>query len=61
MLYKSVSHDDVTRFLSHKDSGSKALWEQVKPVVRAVEKELDKEKGSLLVIYDLIILESLYR
>jgi len=55
MLDKAVSHDDVTRFLSQVDSGSKALWEQVKPVVRTAEKELDKQEAGLLVIDDSII------
>ncbi len=55
VLDQAVSHDDVTRFLSHLDSGSKALWEQVKPFVRTAEKELAKEEGGLLVIDDTII------
>ena len=55
MLDKAISHDDVTRFLSQLDSGSKALWEQVKPAVRAVEKELDKKEAGLLVLDDSII------
>ena len=55
MLDKAVSHADVTRFLSQVESGSKALWEQVKPFVRAAEKELDKQESSFLVIDDSII------
>lgn len=55
LLDKAVSHDDVTRFVSHLDSGSKALWEQVKPSVRAAEKELAKEEAGLLVLDDTII------
>jgi len=55
MLDQAVSHDDVTRFLSQVYSGSKALWEQVKPVVRAGEKELTPEEAGLLEIDDTII------
>lgn len=55
MLDKAVSHDDVTRFVSHLESGSKALWKQVKPFVRAAEKALDKQEAGLLVIDDSII------
>jgi len=55
MLDQAVSHDDVTRFVSQVDSGSKALWEQVKPAVRAAEKALDKAEVGLLVIEDTII------
>ena len=32
----AVSHDQVTRFLSREDYDSKTLWEQVKPMVRAI-------------------------
>jgi len=55
MLDKAVSHDDVTRFLGQVQSGSRALWEQVKPVVRAAEKELPQEEAGLLVVDDSII------
>ena len=55
MLDQGVSHDDVTRFLSQVESGSKALWEQVKPVIRAAEKELKEQEAGLLVIDDTII------
>jgi hypothetical protein len=55
LLDKAISHDDVTRFLSQVESGSKALWEQVKPSVRAAEKALDKQEVGLLVIDDSII------
>lgn len=55
MLDQAVSHDDVTRFLNHMNSGNKALWEQVKPVVRSAEKELSGQKTGLLVIDDTII------
>ena len=34
----AVSHDQVTRFLSREDYDSKTLWQQVKPVVRAMEQ-----------------------
>ena len=34
----AVSHDQVTRFLSRADYDSKTLWQQVKPVVRAIEQ-----------------------
>ena len=34
-----ISHDQVTRFLSQTDYTSKHLWQQVKSVVRAVERE----------------------
>ena len=34
----TVSHDQVTRFLSREDYDSKTLWEQVKPMVRAIEQ-----------------------
>lgn len=34
-----ISHDDVTRFLSRLDSSSKALWGEVKKVVRQIESD----------------------
>ena len=34
----AVSHDQVTRFLSREDYDSKTLWEQVKPMVHAMEQ-----------------------
>lgn len=55
MLNQAVSHDDVTRFLSHLDSGSAALWEQVKPSVRSAEKQLAVRETGLLIIDDSII------
>jgi hypothetical protein len=55
ILDKSISHDDVTRFLTDLATGSKALWEQVKPIVRAAEKELAPAEAGLLVIDDSII------
>lgn len=39
MIDGEVSHDQVTRLLSKSDYSSKQLWQQVKPVVRAVEQE----------------------
>lgn len=35
----AVSHDQVTRFLSQHDYGSKELWHYVKPYVRQVESD----------------------
>lgn len=55
MLDKAVSHDDVTRFLSHMDSGSHALWHQVKPIVRQVEKATPPEEQGCLLLDDSII------
>lgn len=55
MLDNAVSHDDVTRFLSHLESGSQALWHQVKPLVRQVEKTLGPQAQGSLVIDDTII------
>ncbi len=39
MVDGEVSHDNVTRFLSKSDYGSKDLWRTVKPTVRQVERE----------------------
>lgn len=55
MLGQAVSHDDVTRSIRGLDSGSRALWQQVKPMVRSAEKSLPEEEGGLLVIDDFII------
>ena len=55
MLDQAVSHDEVTRFLSHLDSGSPALWQQVKPLVRQVEKALLPEEQGCLLLDDSII------
>lgn len=55
LLDQAVSHDDVTRFVSQLESGSQALWEQVKPTVRAAEKELPGQEAGLLVIDDTIM------
>jgi len=53
MLGASISHDDVTRFIRDMDSGSQALWHQVKPLVRQLEKEADAE--GVLILDDFII------
>jgi len=39
MLDGEISHDQVTRFLSKKDYGSKELWSEVKKDVRAIESD----------------------
>jgi DDE superfamily endonuclease len=39
MVDGEVSHDQVTRFLSEREYGSKDLWLEVKRVVRQVEQE----------------------
>lgn len=39
MLDNSVSHDQITRFLSKQDFGSKDLWKIVKGSVRNLEKQ----------------------
>lgn len=38
-LCGELSHDQITRFLSGSDYGSKDLWQEVKPHVRAIENE----------------------
>ena len=55
MLDKAVSHDDVTRFVSSLDSGSQALWHQVKPLVGQVEKGLPPAEQGCLLLDDTII------
>ena len=55
MLDKAVSHDNVTRFIRDLDSGSQALWQQVKPLVREVEKSLSAAEEGLLLLDDFII------
>jgi DDE superfamily endonuclease len=47
MVDGNVSHDHVTRFLSHNEFTSKDLWLHVKPVVREVEKT-----GAGVLIFD---------
>jgi len=39
MMDNEVSHDQITRFLSKNEFGSKELWKQVKKIVREVESE----------------------
>lgn len=39
MLQGSVSHDQITRFLSEQEYGSKDLWRLVKPTIRQIETE----------------------
>ena len=39
MVAGDVSHDNVSRFLSNSEYGSKELWQKVKPTVRKVESE----------------------
>lgn len=39
MLNGSISHDQITRFLSADDYDSKNLWHLVKPTLRAVESD----------------------
>jgi hypothetical protein len=39
MLEGDVSHDQMTRFLSARESTSKDLWKQVKTTVRQIEQE----------------------
>ena len=39
LLAGQISHDQVTRFLSQAEYTSKALWHQVKSVVRTIERE----------------------
>jgi len=39
MMDNEVSHDQITRFLSKNEFGSKELWKQVKKTVREVESE----------------------
>jgi len=49
LLENVISHDDVTRFLTHCEHDSKALWKQVKGDVRRIESE-----HGLLVVDDSI-------
>ena len=39
LLEGTISHDQVTRFLSGDDYDSKTLWHQVKPMVRKIEND----------------------
>ena len=49
LLDDEISHDSVTRFLSSEPKTSAALWQVVKPLVRAVEQD-----GGVLIIDDSI-------
>jgi len=44
----SLSHDQITTFLAESDLDSKSLWLNVKPMVR----ELEKAKGTGVLIFD---------
>ena len=35
----AISHDQVTRFLSGADYDARTLWQQIKPLVRAIEQD----------------------
>ena len=39
MVSRTVSHDQVTQFLSHREYTSRDLWLQVKKTVREVEQD----------------------
>lgn len=54
LLDKLVSHDQITRFISTLETGSKELWKEVKSLVRAHETE----DGCL--IFDDTIIEKAY-
>lgn len=54
LLDKLVSHDQITRFISTLETGSKELWKEVKSLVRAHETE----DGYL--IFDDTIIEKAY-
>ena len=55
MLDGAISHDDVTRFMKNVDSGSQALWQQVKPLVRQVENSSPVEQQGCLLLDDCIV------
>lgn len=50
LLEGAVSHDQVTRFLSNGEYGSKELWREVKPFVRKAETE-----DGVLILDDTIV------
>jgi hypothetical protein len=52
----SLSHDQITTFLAESDLDSKSLWLNVKPMVR----ELEKAKGTGVLIFDDSIAEKPY-
>ena len=39
VMDNTIKHDQITRFLSQNNFGSKDLWKKVKPIVREVESE----------------------
>ena len=39
LLEGAISHDQVTRFLSRTDYDAKTLWQQIKPMVRAMQQD----------------------
>lgn len=39
LLAGALSHDQVTRFLSRTDYDAKTLWQQIKPMVRAMQED----------------------
>ena len=51
-----LSHDQITTFLAESDLDSKSLWLHVKPMVR----ELEKAKGTGVLIFDDSIAEKPY-
>lgn len=55
LLDDSLSHDDVTRFLTQLPSDSKALWQEVKPLVRQLEKHVSAQESGCLIVDDTII------
>ena len=50
VLEGDVSHDQVTRFLSSGEYGSKELWREVKPLIRQVETD-----AGVLILDDTIV------
>ncbi len=55
ILDGAISHDDVTRFVHTLPSGSQALWQQVKPVVRQVARAVGTSETGCLIVDDSII------
>ena len=51
-----LSHDQITTFIAESDLDSKSLWLHVKPMVR----ELEKAKGTGVLIFDDSIAEKPY-
>lgn len=54
LVDEALSHDSVTRFLSHRPYDSKLLWQKVKPLVRQHESE------EACLIFDDCIIEKSY-